>query len=102
MCLCRSRSMFGTDEGQPRSDRKMERSSGLDGFRLYSSVQESLGIDGEAIEFEWTNFLGFSSLSFLQEIPKDLARKNVQTEEFDQIIFVAMFNDIDWKKDDEK
>ena len=41
-------------------------------------------------------------MSILQEIQKDLARKNIQPEEFkDRIIFMSMFNDIDWKKNDE-
>ena len=47
------------------------------GLRLYPSYQESVGIDGEAIE--WNIFPGFSSLAILQEIQKDLARKNIQT-----------------------
>ena len=59
-----------------------------------------MGIDGEAIEFEWKNFSGFSSLSVLQEIQKDLARKNIQPEEFkDPIIFMSMFNDIQELRD---
>ena len=38
----------------------------------------------------------------LQEIQKDLAGKNIQSEEFkDQIIFMSMFNDIGWKTNDE-
>ena len=61
-----------------------------------------MGIDGEAIEFELKHFRGFSSLSILQEIQKDLARKNIQPEEFkDRIIFMSMFNDIHWKKHNE-
>ena len=71
----------------------------VEGLRLYSSYQEAVGIDGEAIEFEWNIFPGFSSLSLLQEIQKDLDRKNLQLEEFkDRIIFMSMFNDIDRSK----
>ena len=71
----------------------------LGGLRLYPSYREAVGIDGEAIEFERTNFPGFSSLSILQEIQKDLARKNIKPEEFkDRIIFMSMFNDINWSK----
>ena len=40
----------------------------VEGLRLYSSYQDAVGIDGEAIEFEWKNFTGFSSLSSPQEI----------------------------------
>ena len=39
-----------------------------EGLRLYSSCQDAVGIDGEAIEFEWKNSPGFSSLSILQKI----------------------------------
>ena len=38
----------------------------LEGLRLYSSYQDAVGIDGEAFEFESTNFRGFSSLSILE------------------------------------
>ena len=61
-----------------------------------------MGIDGEAIEFEWTMFPGFSSLSILREIQRDLERENIQAEDFkDRIIFMSMFNDIEWKTNDE-
>ena len=57
-----------------------------------------MGIEGEAIEFEWKNFPGFSSLSFLQEIQRDLEKREIQPEEFkDGIIFMSIFNDIEWK-----
>ena len=73
------------------------------GLKLYSSYRDAVGIDGEAIELEWKSVPGFSSFSILQKIQKDLARKNIQPEEFeDCIIFMSMFNDIDWKKNDEK
>ena len=63
----------------------------VEGLRLYSSYQDAVGIDGEAIEFEWKIFTGFSSLSILQEIQHDLGRRNIQPEEFkDRIIFVSM------------
>ena len=41
-----------------------------------SSYQDAVEIDGEAIEFEEKNIPGFSSLSILQEIQKDLAGKS--------------------------
>ena len=54
--------------------------------KMYSSHQDAVGIDGEAIEFEW----------------KNLERKNIQPKEFmDRIIFMSMFNDILWKADDQ-
>ena len=58
-------------------------------LEMYLSFKELLRIEGQALEFEWKKFSGFSSLSFLQEIQKDLARKNIQPEEFkDRIIFM--------------
>ena len=69
----------------------------VEGLRLYSSYQDAVGIDGEAIEFEWTNFTGFSSLSSLQKTQHGLERRNNQPEEFkDRIIFMSMFDDIEW------
>ena len=41
-------------------------------------------------------------MTFLQEIQKDLEKKNLKPENFkDPIIFMSMFNDIKWKKNDE-
>ena len=61
-----------------------------------------MGIDGEVIEFEWKMFPRFSSLSILGEIQQDLEKRKIQPEEFtDRIIFMSMFNDIEWKKNDE-
>ena len=74
----------------------------VEGLRLYSSYQDAVGIDGEAIEFEWTIFPGFSSLSVLQEVQRDLEKRQIQPEEFtDRIVFMSMFNDIEWKTTDE-
>ena len=50
---------------------------------MYSSYQDAVGLDGEAIECECTNFPEFSSVSALREI---------------RIILMSMFNDIVWKK----
>ena len=65
----------------------------VENLKKYSSYQEAVGFDGEPIEFAWTVFPGFSSTSLLQEIQKDLARKNIQPEESkDRIIFMSMSN----------
>ena len=73
----------------------------MEGLRLYSSYQDAVGVDGEAIDFEWKNFPGFSSLSIRQEIQRDLEKREIQPEEFkDGIIFMSMFNDIEWKTKD--
>ena len=47
----------------------------VEDLKKYSSCQDAVGIDGEAIEFEWTSFPGFSSLSSLQENQEELAGK---------------------------
>ena len=71
----------------------------VEGLKMYPSYEELLGIDGEAIEFEWNIFPRFSSLAILQETQEDLARKNIRPEEFkDGIIFMSMFNDIEWSR----
>ena len=92
--------MCGTGE---ETAKKIERWKGqVEGLWLFSSYQDAVGMDGEAIEFEWKIFPGFASLSILQEIQQDLARKNIQPEEFkDRIIFMSMFKDIEWKTNDE-
>ena len=62
-----------------------------------------MGIGGEAFEVEWTHFPIFSSLSIRQEIQQDLERKEHPARESSRswIIFVSMFNDFVWKKNDE-
>ena len=48
-----------------------------------------LGIDGEAIEFEWNIFSGFSSLQIFQEIQNDVRKRNIEREKFtNRIIFM--------------
>ena len=60
-------------------------------LRLCSSCQDAVGVDGEAIDFEWNKFPGFSSLSFLQEIQRDLEKREIQPEEFkDGTIFMSI------------
>ena len=53
-----------------------------------------MGIDGEAIEFEWQFFF---SLSILEEIQRELAGKKIQPEEFKDRI-MSICNDIAWSK----
>ena len=62
-------------------------------------LKKMLGIDGEAIEFEWNIFTGFKSLQILQKIQDDLQERNIEPEKFThRIIFMSMFNDIDWTR----
>ena len=68
-------------------------------FKMSASCQELLEIDGEAIEFEWHLFPGFSSFQIFQESQNDLRKRNIEPEKFtDRIVFASMFNDIDWTK----
>ena len=68
----------------------------------YQSYQDAVGIDGKAIEFEWKNFRGFTALTVLQQIQKDMQNKNIPPEKFeDRIIFMSMFNGLLWKKHDQ-
>ena len=63
------------------------------------SYKELLGIDFEAIEFEWNIFPGFPSLHILQKIQDDVRERNIEPEKCtDPIIFMSMFNDVDWTK----
>ena len=60
-------------------------------------LQKIRGIDGEPIELEWSILPGFSSLQILQKIQNDLRERNIKPEEFtDRIMFMSIFNDIDW------
>ena len=60
-----------------------------------------MNLDGEAIEFEWKIRPGFTTLTVLKEIQMDLERKNIEPENLeDRIIFMSMFNDIEWEKND--
>ena len=65
------------------------------------SYKELLGIDGEAVDFEWNIFPRLSTLQMqiLQQIQDGLRERNVKPEEFtDRIIFMSMFNDFDWTR----
>ena len=62
----------------------------IEDLKMYPSYQDASGLDGEPIEFEWKYFRGFRTLS-----------TNIKPEDFkDRIIFMSMFNDIVWKKND--
>ena len=68
-------------------------------FKMCASYIESLGIDGEPTELKWNILPGFSSLQILQKIQNDLREQNNEPEKFtDTIIFMSMFNDIDWTR----
>ena len=67
--------------------------------KMFYSMAELPGIDGEAIKFECNISPGFTTLQILQEIQDDLQKKNIKPEHFtDRIIFMSMLNDIEWAK----
>ena len=81
---------------RPKMESKMAQ---LEEFQQSNSYRELFGIDGEPIEFEWNIFPGLTSLEILQKIQKDLQNQNIEPENFEgRIIFMSMFNDIDWTK----
>ena len=56
-------------------------------------------IDGEPLEFEWNIFPGLTTLQILKEVQDRMAVRQTSPEEFeDRIVFMSMFNDIDWTK----
>ena len=62
----------------------------------------SKGIPCTKTEWVCGFFQGFTTLTVLQEIQMDLEGKNTEPENFeDRIILMSMFNDIEWKKNDE-
>ena len=71
----------------------------MEKIKMSLSYKGLLGIDAEAIEFEWHIFPGCSSLQILQKIQDDLRERNIEPEKFtDRIIFMSKFNDIDWTR----
>ena len=48
------------------------------------------------MEFEWNNFLGFTTLQLVREVQKFM-NKMGEPEQFQgRIVFMSMFNDIVW------
>ena len=68
-------------------------------FPQSNEYRELFGIDGEPIEFEWNVFPGLTTLHTLQKIQDKLEAHQTSPEELEErIIFMSMFNDIDWTK----
>ena len=54
---------------------------------------------GEPMEFEWYNFPGFTTTRILDEIQKMMSESMCEPEQFKgRIIFMSIYNDIDWTK----
>ena len=69
-----------------KTEAKARWSSQVEEFQMYFAVQEFLGIDGEAIEFEWNILPGFTTVQILQEMQSDLQCQNIEPERFSDII----------------
>ena len=55
-------------------------------------------IDGEPMELEWKIVQGFTTLGIVDEIQKMMTESKCEPEQFKgRIIFMSMYNDIDWR-----
>ena len=93
--------MVGTIEQNPgAADAKWTGTIFFD-LKRYPSYKDAVGLDGEAIELEWKIRPRVTILTILKEIQMDMGRKNIEPEKFKyRIIFMSMFNDIEWKMND--
>ena len=72
--------LFGWNTNQ--EPQKQDGKDKLNISRRNQENQDSVGLDGEAIEFEWKSFPGFTTLTVLQKIQKDLEEKNIKPEKW--------------------
>ena len=71
----------------------------LEWFMNSSQYREFDRIDGEPMEFEWTNFPGFSTLQILAEIEKMMTETECEPEQFTgRSIVMSIYNDIVWRE----
>ena len=64
---------------------------------ILRTLKNRMEFDGEPVEFEWNTFAGHTTLDLLHEIQRMMAENRIKLEEFeDRIIFMSMYNDIDW------
>ena len=71
-------------------------------FMDSKDCQELNGIDGEPVEFEWNVSQDTQHWICSIEIRRKMAQNGIKPEEFeDRIIFMSMYNDIDWSQDEE-
>ena len=71
----------------------------LEEIQQSNSNRELFGIDGELIEFEWNIFPGLTSWEILPKVQENVQDQNIELEKIEgRIIFMSMFNDIDWTK----
>ena len=73
--------------------------TGSNGFLKTRYLKDLDRIDGKLMEFEWKIFPGFTPLGILDEIQKMMTESKCEPEQFKgKIIFLSMYNDIDWGK----
>ena len=53
----------------------------LEDIKMYSSYQDAVGIDGEAIELEWKKSQIFNIVHSSRDPEKNLIQKNIQPKE---------------------
>ena len=85
---------------QEHSEAKEKWQDQLQYFRHSNGYKELFGSDGEPIELEWNIVPGRTTKQILKEIQDRVAVRQTCPEELeDRIIFMSMFNDIDWIKE---
>ena len=68
-------------------------------FQQSNEYAELSGIDGELVEFECNILQGFTSIEILRKIQIELKIRQINPDHFEgRIMFMTMFNDIDWTK----
>ena len=86
---------------RPQSDEAWKQK--LEWFTKSLEYRELDCIDGEPLEFEWNILPGQATLQLLRKIQTTMEENRIQPEKFeDRIIFMSMYNDIDWRKAENK
>ena len=68
-------------------------------FKMSASYTELLGIDENQLNSSGTFSRDFRHCRFFRKIQNDFRERNIELEKFtDRIIFMSMFNDIDWTR----
>ena len=93
---------FGKMNENPQSNNAWE--DRLMWFRSSSEYRALDTIDGEATEFEWNIFPGFTTLQLCHKVQEFLSKISTEPEDFKgRIIFMSMLNDNSWRsKDNER
>ena len=72
-------------------------------LRMNGSRKRFTAYDTQSFYFiKWKDQIGWFILDLLLEIPRKMAENRIKPEEFqDRIVFMTMYNDIDWTKEEE-